>query len=115
MTGFQSPLITRYISAERKQLEADLVYLCSNGTTYTVPKGFYTDGASVPRPLWMLYPPFGEAYEAAAVLHDFLYAKAEQFYGTDKGHISRAEADGIFYEAMKSLNYRTTGREVIYY
>lgn len=36
-----------------------------------VPAGFVTDGASVPRPLWPLFPPTGR-YFAAAVVHDWL-------------------------------------------
>ena len=36
----------------------------------TVPKGFQSDGASVPRALWSIYPPFGK-YLEAAVVHDY--------------------------------------------
>lgn len=35
-----------------------------------VPKGFQSDGASVPRALWSIYPPFGR-YLEAAVVHDY--------------------------------------------
>lgn len=38
----------------------------------TVPKGFRSDGASVPRPLWWFLSPAGELFEAA-ILHDYLY------------------------------------------
>jgi len=41
---------------------------------YTVPAGFVTDGATVPRFLWPLFPPVGR-YLAAAVLHDYLLTK----------------------------------------
>ena len=37
----------------------------------TVPPGFVTDGATVPRPLWWLFPPVGR-YFLAAALHDYL-------------------------------------------
>ena len=112
--GFTTALVTKHIGKGRKELVEDLIYKGSNGTIYTVHKGFYSDGASVPRFLWALYPPFGEAYEPAAWLHDYLYAYAEQEYGTDHGHVSRAEADGLFYEAMGSLGFRRSGAEVIY-
>lgn len=36
-----------------------------------VPEGFVTDGASVPRLLWWLFPPTGR-YFLAAVVHDWL-------------------------------------------
>jgi hypothetical protein len=35
-----------------------------------VPRGFVSDGASVPRALWSIYPPFGK-YLEAAVVHDW--------------------------------------------
>lgn len=37
----------------------------------TVPAGFESDGASVPRWAWPLFPPVGR-YFAAAVVHDYL-------------------------------------------
>jgi len=37
----------------------------------TVPAGFVSDGASVPRMFWWLFPPVGR-YMAAAILHDWL-------------------------------------------
>lgn len=37
--------------------------------TYAVPAGFVTDGASVPRWLWSVFPPVGR-YFVAACLHD---------------------------------------------
>lgn len=114
MADFLTPLITKHISSGRKELVEPLQYEASNGTIYVVPAGFYSDGASVPRPVWALYPPFGDSYEPAAWLHDYLYAFAEDVSGTDKGHISRAEADGLFDEAMESLNYRRSGRLMIF-
>lgn len=36
---------------------------------YNVPAGFITDGASVPRGLWNLFPPIGR-YLVAAIVHD---------------------------------------------
>lgn len=111
---FLTPLLTEHVSAGRKQLIAPLVYEARNGRTFVVPAGFYSDGASVPRALWTLYPPFGGTYEPAAWLHDYLYAYAEAEFGTDHGHVSRAEADGLFDEAMEALGFRATGRMVIY-
>lgn len=37
-----------------------------------VPAGFVFNGASVPKPLWSIIDPAGEAFEAACV-HDYLY------------------------------------------
>lgn len=38
----------------------------------TVPAGYITDFASVPKAFWWVYPPTGY-YQHAALLHDFLY------------------------------------------
>ena len=76
----------------------ELVQNFTQETSYgqiTVPKGFRTDLASVPRILWCLIPPFGR-YSQAAVIHDYLYHFQE---GTKK------VADEIFYELM--LRYGT--------
>jgi len=65
-----------------------------SGWTITVPEGFETDGASIPRLLWILWPPFGGDYDQAAVLHDYLYRTAFKC-------MERVVADAIFIEAMQ--------------
>ena len=57
----------------------------------TVPSGFITDFASVPR-LPVVYLLNGDTAHAAAVVHDYLYAAA---------YIPRNLADKILYEAMR--------------
>jgi hypothetical protein len=71
----------------------------------TVPAGFVTDLASIPRVVWSFFPPDGP-WVKGAVIHDFLYftqgigiwygrhgvSRAEPY--------SRAEADHILREAM---------------
>lgn len=64
-----------------------------SGDIIRVPAGFVTDGASVPRIFWNIFPPVGK-YGKAAVLHDFLYW--EQAY-------TRLEADNLLLEAMDAL------------
>ncbi|MFB7879068.1 MULTISPECIES: DUF1353 domain-containing protein [unclassified Nocardia] len=61
--------------------------------TFTVPAGFRTDFASVPRPLVWLIPRYG-AYTRAAILHDYLCRGAE---------VSRADADGIFRRCLREF------------
>jgi len=63
-----------------------------------IKKDFRTDFASVPRPLWWFAPPLGR-YVAAAVLHDDLYNRGEE-YGT------RYEADYGFYRNMLKLGVK---------
>lgn len=50
----------------------DFLYYSDLLGTISVVKGFITDFASVPRPLWNVYPPWGK-YGCAAIVHDWLY------------------------------------------
>lgn len=70
--------------------------------TVIVPKGFITDGASVPRLFWSLIPPWG-SYGQAVVLHDFLIESRCYIDNGMRIMISRKEADLIFNDAMKEL------------
>lgn len=108
------PLIRKIDNVRRWRLEEPLVYRSRIGRTITVPIGFETDGASVPRPLWWLYPPFGGEYDRAAIVHDYLYRHAEKFIGDDSGHISRGEVDRLMLEMMDVDEFRLTGRRVVY-
>ena len=65
------------------------------GRTFVVPAGTRTDLATVPRLFWTVIPPTG-AYEAAAVLHDWLVTK-----GIELGLVTSREADRIFREMMR--------------
>lgn len=76
------------------------------GETITVPSGFISDGASVPRIFWTLFSPFGE-YFRAALVHDFLYTGANRVY-------NRAESDRIFLEAMVEAGVPFIRRRLIY-
>ena len=62
------------------------------GGSITVPAGFYTDLASVPR-VPFIHDAFGDRAHREAVLHDYLY---------QKHLVSKHKADRIFLEAMKS-------------
>ena len=63
---------------------------------YTIPVGYVSDGASVPRALSWLYPKYG-AYLKAAIVHDYLL--------TDKlDEMESNRIDEIFKEAMADLD-----------
>lgn len=91
-TDYVDSRIFRYKKGENiwAELLDDQEYTSEAGTEFKVPKGFQTDFASVPKPLWALFSPFGK-YTQAAVLHDWLYK--------GNGVSSRKEADALFYEA----------------
>ncbi len=58
-----------------------------------VPPKFLTDFGTIPRFFWRIFPPTGELYDEATVVHDWLYET--QFF-------TRKEADLIFHECMVS-------------
>ena len=76
-----------------------------SGNIINVPIGTYTDFASIPRPLWAIFPKWGK-YGNAAVIHDWLYWDQSR---------SRREADDIFLEGMQILEVSAWTRKTIYY
>lgn len=76
--GFKTPLQVEFkCEGEDRcvwQLLGDLVYE-GQGITVTVPKGFYTDFASIPRTRLapQIYSEFGGKFNCEAVVHDYLY------------------------------------------
>lgn len=65
---------------------------------WTVPPGFRTDFASVPRVVTWLIPRYGR-YTKAAIVHDYL-CDVE----VPRRAISRADADGVFRRALRELD-----------
>lgn len=113
-TAFSGPLDTRYDAEASDTLGADHWRVVRSfrfwgelprlGRVWvTVPAGYLSDGASVPRMVWWLLPPWG-AYGQAAVVHDLLCEYLQVL--TDSGEpadITRAECDQLFAEAMAVL------------
>jgi hypothetical protein len=85
----------------------------------TVPAGFVTDLASIPRPVWSFYPPDGP-WVKGAIVHDFLYytqgdGEWNGQHGVPEGRrYSRAEADGVLWEAMTDRGVGLWGKIVIW-
>lgn len=72
------------------QLMAPFSYASDRIGLVTVPAGFRTDFASVPRAPVMFWLSGGSAHQAS-VIHDYLYST---------GQVSRGEADAVLLEAM---------------
>jgi hypothetical protein len=77
--------------------------------TITVPKGFITDLASVPRALWAFIAPFDVA--RAAIIHDLLYKTIRQYRWKmkdkeDKDLIAKAKhaSDKVFHAGMQDAS-----------
>ena len=70
----------------------------------TIPAGFRTDGATIPRCLWCFYPPNRTDYLPAAIIHDYL---------CDLGEYKKA--DLYFKEALKDLQIDNLTINLFYY
>jgi len=73
--------------------------------TVTVPKGFPTDFASIPRFFWRILPKNGP-YDFAAVPHDYLYAVQT---------LPRPDADHLFLEAMEAAGVTPWQRRLMFW
>lgn len=97
---------------------APLIWTGTQGDTFTVPVGFLTDFASVPRFLHWKVLPYG-AYTRAAVLHDWLLVSLAEWWDDYRsggpnglGNPERAvelppansrDCDGIFRRVMQDI------------
>ena len=78
--------------------------------TITVPHGFFTDLASVPRLMRWLVPVANAKNRKAAIVHDYLCCEAVQnMYGIDQ-----RMADKIFREALAVCNVHPVGQWVMW-
>ncbi len=117
MSSFTAHLDTRYMPDTKNWMVLRTFRFYIGGLQsdryVDVPKGFRTDGASVPRPFWNIIPPWGE-YGQAAALHDFLCEYRTIIVRGEAQSISREEADFIFCEAMVVLDVDPIKREAMH-
>lgn len=89
------------------RLFSSLRFKNDDGSITSIPAGFVTEGASIPRGLWSLVgSPFTGNYIEGAIIHDYRYwlaLTAKRPIGT------RKEADDIFLKTM--IFYGTPERE----
>lgn len=103
--SFQTPLRVEYLDGEQWRLLEPFAYVHPTAGVITVPAGFETDFASIPRALWAIYPPTGK-WGKAAVVHDYLY---------HLGSLTRKECDQIFLQGMKDLGVPRARRTLMYW
>ena len=112
---FLDPLEIEYIDGRKWRVATAFDFLVECGEKclirpITVPAGFVTDFASIPRAFWTILPPTGK-YGKAAVIHDYLYVMGGDL-PPDK--FTKADADRIFYEAMGVLGVGSVTRYVMW-
>jgi hypothetical protein len=93
MGEFINDLKVEYLDGKRWRVVEDFTFVYQRKDkqhTITVPKGFITDFASIPRWLWLISGTVGK-YNKAAVLHDYLY---------EAQIMSRLDSDRLYRKMM---------------
>lgn len=118
--SYDQPLDTRYDAYASRLLGHDhwrvltpFSYMIDEESHVTIPRGYLTDGASVPRLFWNMIPPWG-AYGQAAVVHDLLCEYLTVVRDGKPVRITRAECDKVLNQAMQNLGVPTLQRWMIY-
>jgi hypothetical protein len=75
-------------------LVEDFIITVDNDITITVPKGYVTDGSSIPRIFHRLYHPFVTEAIWASCVHDYMYSHLYTRFSKDF-------ADELFKEMIK--------------
>jgi hypothetical protein len=73
-----------------------------SGRVIVVSKDFITDGPSIPQILWWILPVWA-SWSRAGVIHDYLCCRIAANNPHPEAP-TRADADRIFFEALKALN-----------
>jgi hypothetical protein len=103
MWSVDSALKTVKVGPKLWMLLAPMKYTTPRGK-FTVPKGYLTDHASVPRLFVRLVPPVQSAIAEASVLHDW-------FYNNDSPSVPRDFAD----KCLKELTIANGGTKALAY
>lgn len=107
MSRFTTPAILEMLGHYNWRVYEPFEFSLSDDSSdvISVPAGFVTDLASVPRIFWTLLPPDGK-YAKAAIIHDYLYDNALR---------TKREADRIFLDGMTVLGVPRWKRTIMYY
>ena len=100
------PVVKPFADSRDWMLVEPVEYSIGNsGVTIVVPKGFVTDFASIPQPLWSFgLSPYGR-FSKAAIVHDYLYWKQD---------CTREQADNLLLIAMKESGVSSSQQSEIY-
>jgi len=120
---FDNPLIVKDTGDGRKWEIAESfsyhVGSLESDEVITVPVGFVTDFATIPRPIWAIFPPTGK-YTKAAVIHDYLTSNKGKipYKGSDGNlyyrYYTKTQVDKIFREAMGVLKVNPVVKGIIW-
>lgn len=104
-----------YIDGKNWCIKDGFTYWLNDVEFVTVPTGFVTDFASIPRLLRVQWPSPGGLWDLPAVVHDFLYnCAAVQHVNGSTRIVNRGEADQVFRDAMDVMGVRESAEWCIY-
>lgn len=107
----EGPKVEPVVKSEVWRLTED--FCCRvDDTQIIVPKGFLTDGASIPRFLWRICGhPMTTKRFPIAVVHDFIYSLGDK----NRWGYTRADADGIYRDGLVVLEFSKWKANTEYY
>ena len=114
MSSFTNALIVKKKTKQEWETVEKFTYevgKLGSGEAITVPAGFITDLASIPRIFWIFYPSDSN-YSQASVLHDWMVVNKGY---VDGRYYNYKQTTAIFFEAMGVLNVSYISRKIIYY
>lgn len=110
---FATTPVLAYVGRGKYQTVGATEYVGSDDII-TIPSDFKSDLATVPRIFWALIPPQG-AYEAAAVLHDWLCVRLAVAYRYgQRATVSSRDTDGLFRRVMRECGVGFVTRWVMW-
>lgn len=103
---FEGELIVKDLGDGRNfEVVQEFTYVDPLGVRWTVPKGMKTDGASVPRWAWSIFPPFAGRHFRAAVVHDyFCQTKSKPWTAVHR----------VFYDALRTAGVDWASAKTMY-
>jgi hypothetical protein len=103
---FKGEAIARFLPDGRNvQLVQPFGYVDPSGQNWDVPVGAETDGTTIPRQLWVSYPPFTGQYRLAAIVHDYYCETKTRGW---------KETHEVFYHAMRTAGVAERQAKVMY-
>ena len=105
-----SRLLVWIFEVRKWELEKPWTFTLQDGTTIVFNRGFTFDGASVPRPLWILLSPVGLLL-IPGLIHDYGYRFRQLWQVTDDGSVEpymsgqkRKHWDNLFRQVSRQVN-----------
>lgn len=92
---------------------APFVYESDLMGVITVPSGFVTDFASIPRIAWRWLDPEDPCVCYPSVVHDYLYSLRGRL--SEREEFTREQADRVLREAMEIAGARLDQRAIVYH